>query len=215
MGVDYQKIIIFIGAFKVFFVYQILFIGGNTMKLNKVSKNVLIIQLFVFLWIVLCNLLVQSFHLPLEKIGYVNWSFFLANILFFILEEPDYKERFLKVLFGSLVGLISAYILAIVYTILAENGVNQVVSIMIPLTLVLFLIINLHPILPRFFNNIGFAYFLIALINPTAAYGHIVGYVSSVVAGNIIVNGVAVLIIIGLTKYFSKHPIITNERKVS
>jgi hypothetical protein len=180
---------------------------------KKVPKNVMIIQFFVFLWIVLCNLLIQSFLHPLEEIGYINWSFFLANILFFIIEDPSYKDRFLKVLFGSLVGLLSAYFLAIIYTILEKTGMNPIVSIMIPLTIVLFLIINLHPIYPIVFYNIGFAYFTIALINAAAAYSKITDYILSAVAGNLIVNGIAVLIIIGLTKYFAKTPTIKNEKK--
>jgi hypothetical protein len=180
---------------------------------EKVPKNVMIIQFFVFLWIVLCNLIIQSFLQPLEDIGYINWSFFLANILFFLIEEPNYKDRFLKVLFGSLVGLLSAYFLAIIYTILEKSGMNPIVSIMIPLTIVLFLIINLHPIYPMVFNNIGFAYFVIALINAAAAYSKISDYIISAVAGNIIVNGIAVLIIIGLTKYLAKTPSIKKEKK--
>ncbi|WP_066304396.1 hypothetical protein [Bacillus sp. FJAT-29814] len=182
------------------------------MSTAKISKEKMIIQFTVFMWIVLCNLVVQSFLEPLHEIGFTNWSFFLANILFFLLEDPSYKDRFLKVLFGSLVGLIGAYLLAIIYTILVENGVSHLFSVMIPLTIVLFLIINLHPILPKVFNNIGFAFFTIALIDAAGAYSHITGYIVSAVAGNLIVNGVAVLIIIELMKYFTKHPLTKSEK---
>jgi hypothetical protein len=183
--------------------------------MKKVTKNQMIIQFCVFLWIVLCNLVVQSFLQPLGKIGFANWSFFLANILFFLMEEPSYKDRFLKVLYGSLVGLISAYLLVMVFTVLAKSGVNPTVSVMIPLTVVLFMIINLHPIFPKVFNNIGFAYFTIALIDAATAYSNITGYVVSAVAGNIIANGVAVLIILGFTKYFSNKEVVKMEKRIS
>lgn len=182
------------------------------MSVEKISREKMVIQFCVFLWIVLCNLIVQAFMEPLHEIGYTNWSFFLANVLFFLLEDPSYKDRFLKVLFGSMVGLIGAYLLAMIYTILAENGVSHLFSVMIPLTIVLFLIINLHPIFPKIFNNIGFAFFTIALIDAAGAYSHITGYIVSALAGNLIVNGVAVLIIIELMKYFTKHPIVNRGK---
>jgi hypothetical protein len=181
--------------------------GGFNMSIEKVSKEKMVIQFTVFLWIVLCNLVVQAFLEPLHEIGFTNWSFFLANVLFFLLEDPSYKDRFLKVLFGSSIGLIGAYLLAIIYTILSENGVGHLWAVMIPLTIVLFLIINLHPIFPKVFNNIGFAFFTIALIDAAGAYSHITGYIVSAVAGNLIVNGIAVLIIMELMKYFTKHPL--------
>lgn len=92
------------------------------MSFNKVSKQVLLNKFGIFLWIIICNIFVQSFLPQLEGIGFRNWIFFLTNILFFMLSDKSYKKRFLTVLWGSIVGLVSAYLFCIVYPILLKMG---------------------------------------------------------------------------------------------
>lgn len=62
----------------------------------------------------------------------------------------------------------------------------------------------LNAYIPMVFNNIGFAYFVFALVDAAGAYAHLVSYVITAVAGNVIVNGGCVLIIFAISSYFNK-----------
>lgn len=173
------------------------------MNRTAVPKAKIIIQFCIFLWIVVANFTVQLFHPQLEGLHFATWAFFMVNIFFFTMEEPDLKQRFLQVLCGSLFGLLGAFLLAIVYTVLTEAGMPILPATMIPLSIVLALIINLHAFFPMVFNNCAFAYFTVALIDPEAAFAHFVPYAVTAVAGHVIVNGVAILIMVLMGRHFA------------
>lgn len=163
--------------------------------LSDAKKNGVKINFIVFIWIILCNFAVQLLAPSLESIHFYGWSFFLINILFFLIEGDDYRGRFWGVLIGSLVGLFAAGMLSLTAGKLLEAGMSQVVSVMIPLTVCLFIIIVLHPVVPSVFNNCSFAFFCVSLIDASTSFTNMTAYMLSAVAGHFIVNIGTILVI--------------------
>lgn len=172
--------------------------------MNRELKNKVKINTAVFLWILLCNLIVQVFLTEIESIGFCNWAFFLINILFFLMTDVDYKERFVRVLAGSLFGLLAAGMLIYTAGLLGSAGMSSLISLMIPLAVCLAVIIILHPVYPRVFNNCAFAYFLVSLIDAEAAFTEMTSYMCSAAAGHFIVNIGTVLVIMMMTRRIEK-----------
>lgn len=169
------------------------------------TKKKVKINAVVFLWILFCNSVVQIFFMQLSGIGFSTWAFFLINVLFFLMNDVDYKERFIRALIGSIVGLLAAGFMTFATEKLSVAGVTGVISIMMPLTVCLAVIIILHPIFPRLFNNCGFAYFVVALINSETAFVNMIPYMVSTVAGHLIVNTGTVAIIIIMSRCINKE----------
>lgn len=163
-------------------------------------KNKVKINSAVFIWILFCNLMIQLLLTSLEAISFCNWAFFLINILFFLITDVDFKERFIRVLVGSLVGIFAAGMLVYVSVTLVGMGVPDILCTMIPLTVCLAVIIILHPFFPRIFNNCAFAYFLVSLIDAPMAFVNMSSYMLSAVAGHFIVNIGTIIVIIKVTK---------------
>ena len=168
--------------------------------MDKELKEKLKVNTVVFLWILLCNLLVQLLLPSLSNLGFYNWAFFLINILFFLVTEGEYRERFISVILGSAIGIFAAGMMDFIMTKLILWGTPDLWSIMIPLAFCLAVIIILHPVLPRIFNNCGFAYFLVSLIDAEAAFDNMPEYMASALAGHLIVNTGTVAIIIMMLK---------------
>lgn len=181
----------------------------------KATKQQMILQVVVCIWIILCNLTVNLLDLPAKGIHYANWAFFMINILFFLVGEPDMKKRYIQVLVGSLMGILLAGFTTLILALLwSEQGMGGtlsfVPSLMVPLASSLAILIILHPVCPTLFNNCGFVYYLVALtIMENEVWGgnplsNIPAYAFSAIAGHIIVNGGSLLIIGALTKYFAQ-----------
>ena len=183
--------------------------------LQKVTKPQMITQTTVCIWIIVCNLIVNLLALPEHGIHYVNWCFFMSNILFFICTEENMKKRFMIVGLGSIVGVVLAALTTLVLALLwTEQGMGGsmsfVPSLMIPLAVSLAILIILHPICPVNFHNYGFVFYLVALTvmenepwggNPLS---NLPAYIVSLVLGHVIVNGGSLIIITSLRKYFAK-----------
>lgn len=181
----------------------------------KVSKPQIILQIAVCIWIIICNLCVNLLGLPERGIHFTNWAFFMINILYFLVGEPDMKKRFIEVLAGSIAGILLAGFTTLVLALLWEEqgmggSLSFVPSLMIPLSVALIILIVLHPVCPMVFNNCGFVYYLVALtIMENEPWGdnplsNIPAYAISAIAGHIIVNGGSLLIITSMKNYFTK-----------
>ena len=174
------------------------------MKLiQKPASHTLKIKIAVFFWIVFCNLIVQGFHHQLEEFGIVAWNLFLVNVLFFMMEEDPYKERWIKCFCGIIVGLAGVWGLCIVNGALSAAGMPHLVAVMVPLTLFLAVIIIGGAYCPTVFNNVGFAYFLVGLISPEVTFVHLGTYMLGGILGNLLINGSAILIIQAMIRHFT------------
>jgi len=78
-----------------------------------------------------------------------------------------------------------------------------VTATMIPLAAMLFLVIIGNSFVPYVFNNVGFGYFTVGLINPQLTCQHLGTYMLGGILGNLIINGTAVIIITSMVKNFT------------
>ena len=138
---------------------------------QKMSKDAFKVQFFAFLWIFICNVIVQVLihccHLT-DATGNWTWTIFLANVLFFIKSNPNNKEGLLENACGGIFGLLGAMGLIELVTLFAKNGWSTLLATLIAIFVFLFLTIAIHPMVPYVFNNMSLCFFLVALINGTA-----------------------------------------------
>ena len=64
----------------------------------------------------------------------------------------------------------------------------------VPLAVVLFILIILHPYAPKVLNNVGFAYLTVACIDTTALATHLPQFFITFIVGSVLFNGVCVLL---------------------
>ena len=168
---------------------------------NKESKPVFKVMFAAFLWIFICNVIVQLLHGPLtEGIGNWTWTIFLANVLFFIKGNPNQKEGLIENACGGIFGLLGAMGLIVLVTWFAGNGWSTLLGTLIAIFVFLFLTIAIHPMVPYVFNNMALCFFLVALINSgyevgsetlgtqTVLMAHPWLHFLGVILGNLIVN---------------------------
>lgn len=161
----------------------------NDLKfISKPKKGKMKGLLIVFVWIILWNFIFQAVHGAWHEMPIASWAFFISVTIFFMQEELSYKARFWHTLIGGAVGLLLAAGLIIVYAALAKGGVPALASIMIPLAICVGALILLNPYLPVFFNNVGFCYFIIALIDAETAVEKLPIYLLSLLLGSICLN---------------------------
>ena len=165
---------------------------------NKMDKHTFILMFSAFVWILFCNILVQVLHAPLASIGIPGWTIFLANVLFFIKNNPKHIEALLENACGGIFGLIGAIGLIYLNIWFGNIGLPTLIATIIAIAIFLFLTIALHPMVPYVFNNMALCFFLVALINEetqvnliTSPFSHFAG----VILGNLIVNIGTVLIV--------------------
>lgn len=148
-------------------------------------------KLFYFRILLLFLIIAANLVLQLIDIKY-GWVIFISNIILFTM-SGDLHKNLLSVEIGGFVGLLFAGLM-LLSTANLQPIVGQVLSIMIPLSLILSIIILCNPIAPIWFNNCGFAYFTCALILPEMFllnFGHIL---CTYLIGSILVNGLCVLL---------------------
>lgn len=159
---------------------------------NKPKKAKMLGLLIVFAWIILWNVIYQLLHAKgLTHIGgleVVNWAFFISVTIFFMQEELSYKERFLTTLLGGAVGLLIAAGVVKGTGLLMGAGVPHVAAISVLLIAAIALLILLQPVLPYLFNNVGFCYFIVSLINSKEAVANLPSNLFSLLLGSLILN---------------------------
>lgn len=176
---------------------------------HKPEKGKMGALLIVFAWIAIWNIIYQAVHglWADSSIQIVNWAFFIATTLFFMQEELTYKERFWHTVIGGTVGLLLAAGIGIVCTVMMKNGVSYVPAVCIPLVISVALLILLNPYLPAVFNNVGFAYLIVAFIESDKVVSMLPSYIVSLVLGSVILNLGCSLLINAYTKVLTKKAI--------
>ena len=156
--------------------------------LSKPPKGKMKGLLIVFAWIILWNVIYQVIHGAWHDMPIANWAFFISVTIFFMQEELTYKARFVHTLVGGAVGLLLAAGLVAVYAALAKSGVSPLAAISVPLVVCIAALILLNPYLPVVFNNVGFCYFIVALIDAESAITKLPVYLLSLLLGSLILN---------------------------
>ena len=143
-------------------------------------------RLMLLVWILIANAVIH-----LTGMEY-SWLIFLSNIMMFTL-EGDVKDRLVTVELGGLVGLVLT-----VAALLSISALTPILGdffgFILPLAVVLFILIILHPYAPKVLNNVGFAYLTVACIDIPALTTHLPQFCITFSVGSVIFNGVCVLL---------------------
>ena len=154
---------------------------------ETVTKRFLLyFRLMLLVWILIANAVI---HLTGMEYG---WLIFLSNIMMFTL-EGDVKDRLVTVELGGLVGLVLT-----VAALLSISALTPVLGdffgFILPLAVVLFILIILHPYAPKVLNNVGFAYLTVACIDSAAFAANLPLFFGVYIVGSLVFNGGCVLL---------------------
>ena len=120
-----------------------------SMNETVTKRFLLYFRLMMVVWILIANAFFHAIEFE------YSWLVFLSNIMLFTM-EGDIKDRFISVELGGLVGMVLT-----VLAMLAIGALTPVLGgtlgLLLPLGVVLFLLIILHPYAPKVLNNVGFA----------------------------------------------------------
>ena len=154
---------------------------------EAVTKRFLLyFRLMLLVWILIANAIIHVTGLE------YSWLIFLSNIMMFTL-EGDVKDRFVTVELGGLVGLILTVIALLSITALTPV-LGGFFGFLIPLAVVLFILIILHPYAPKVLNNVGFAYLTVACIDAETFAANLPRFFFVYIVGSLVFNGVCLLL---------------------
>ena len=146
---------------------------------ETVTKRFLLyFRLMMVAWILIANAFFHAIEFE------YSWLVFLSNIMLFTM-EGDIKDRFISVELGGLVGM--------VLTVLAMLAIGAL-GLLLPLGVVLFLLIILHPYAPKVLNNVGFAYLTVACIDSATFAANLPLFFGVYIVGSLVFNGGCVLL---------------------
>ena len=177
---------------------------------QKPEKGKMGALLVVFVWFALWNALYLLLHSIWQdwKIQIISWAFFASATLFFMQEELSYRDRFWHTLVGGNVGLLLAAGVILCCGLLTQAGLDQTVALIIPLLAAIAVLILGNAYLPVVFNNVGFIYLIISLIQDEHTISKLPSHMLSLLLGSVILClGCTVLIntyIKVMTKIFAE-----------
>ena len=154
---------------------------------EAVTKRFLLyFRLMLLVWILIVNSI-------LHVVGFeYSWLIFLSNIMLFTM-EGDIKDRFVSVELGGLVGMVFTVIALLAITFLTPV-LGSFFGFLIPLAVVLFVLIILHPYAPKVLNNVGFAYLTVACIDAETFAANLPRFFFLYIVGSLVFNGVCILL---------------------
>ena len=117
------------------------------------------LKAYIWMFIVALNLIIMVLEEPLAELGYRGWAFWLVNISFFLMEEPNIKKKLLSICIGAIVGCLLAYGTITLYASVLMPVTGHL-GLIIPVAISLALVILVGPFMPVFFNTVTFLYFV-------------------------------------------------------
>ena len=165
----------------------------STKLIRKPTKQKMTGLAIVFAWIFLWNVIYQVLHhaglLEFGGLQIVNWAFFLSVTVYFMQEELTHEQRFFHTLVGGTVGLLIGAGITKFVPVLMKTGLGKLPATCLLLAVALGLLIFLEPVLPMFFNNVGFCYFIVShVFTEKNAVEMLPSYIVSLVLGSICLN---------------------------
>ena len=156
------------------------------MNETEQKRFLLYFRLSLLLWILIANGVLHAMNFQYA------WLIFISNIMLFTM-DGDIKDRLISVELGGLAGLVLT-----VAALLAISALTPILGslfgFLLPLAVVLFLLIVIHPYAPKVLNNVGFAYLTCACIDVKAFSSNIPLFFVTFIVGSLIFNGVCVLL---------------------
>lgn len=150
------------------------------------KRFMLYFRLSLLVWILIANAILTIMNFQ------YGWLIFISNIMLFTM-EGDIKDRLISVEVGGFVGLVLTVVALIAISAL-KPVLGNLFGFLIPLAVVLFILIVLHPYAPKVLNNVGFAYLTCACIDVTAFSSNIPLFFGTFIVGSLVFNGVCVLL---------------------
>ncbi len=166
----------------------------------KAEKPAVALKAAVLGWVIVCNVVVQLLHPQLDALGIPSWPMFGANILFFLMESEPFGVRIGKILGGTTLGLCAAAAGLTLFQALGGAGLSRFPAAMIEIIVVVSIIILGGAWLPYLCNSVAFLFFSFGAYNAANVRAHLLGYILAAALGNLIMNGVAILIIKAVRK---------------
>lgn len=118
----------------------------------KFNKERLIFGIFLLVLIVIVDLILHHFHLP-------NWPAFMVMIFFFEVHMDIKKAS--HIIVGGLLGILCVVLTGIFVNAFAAS-LGALTARLIFICLVVYAIVAFGEILPMFFNNYAFMFFLVS-----------------------------------------------------
>ena len=163
--------------------------------MNKPSKNEVIVNVAVFLWIFVVNV-VAAIVSPIP-----TWPMFFVTIFYFTLGADP--KNIAKIFLSGAMGLVFALLFALALQYLAP-----VIGIVPVLCIALFVILGLVIVgggyLPIIFNNITFAYMTIGTINMEIIGDMFLNWMIMLILGGAIILGGALVVLNIVMKQLAK-----------
>ena len=154
---------------------------------ETVTKRFLLyFRLMMVAWILVANAFFHAIDFQ------YSWLVFLSNIMLFTM-EGDLKERFISVELGGLVGMVLTVIAMLAIGALTPV-LGGMLGLLLPLGVVLFILIILHPYAPKVLNNVGFAYLTVACIDSATFAANLPLFFGVYIVGSLVFNGGCVLL---------------------
>ena len=154
---------------------------------EAVTKRFLLyFRLMMLVWILIAN---AFFHVI--EFDY-SWLVFLSNIMLFTM-EGDIKDCFISVELGGLVGMVLT-VLAMLAIAALTPVLGGLPGLLVPLAVVLFILIILHPYAPKVLNNVGFAYLTVACIDAEPFASKLPRVFCVYIVASLVFNGVCIFL---------------------
>ena len=154
---------------------------------ETVTKRFLLyFRLMMVVWILIANAFFHAIEFE------YSWLVFLSNIMLFTM-EGDIKDRFISVELGGLVGMVLT-VLAMLAIGALTPVLGGMLGLLLPLGVVLFILIILHPYAPKVLNNVGFAYLTVACIDSATFAANLPLFFGVYIVGSLVFNGGCVLL---------------------
>lgn len=154
---------------------------------ETVTKRFLLyFRLMMVAWILIANAFFHAIEFE------YSWLVFLSNIMLFTM-EGDIKDRFISVELGGLAGMVLT-VLAMLAIGALTPVLGGMLGLLLPLGVVLFILIILHPYAPKVLNNVGFAYLTVACIDSATFAANLPLFFGVYIVGSLVFNGGCVLL---------------------
>nr|WP_319488964.1 hypothetical protein [uncultured Caproiciproducens sp.] len=150
------------------------------------KRFLLYFRLSLLIWILIANAILHAVDFQ------YSWLIFISNIMMFTM-EGDIKDKFISVEVGGLVGLVLTVVALLSISALTPF-LGSLFGFLIPLAIVLFVLIVLHPYAPKFLNNVGFAYLTCACIDVKSFSSNIALFFVTFIVGSLVFNGICILL---------------------
>lgn len=157
-----------------------------SMNETVTKRFLLYFRLMMVVWILIANAFFHAIEFE------YSWLVFLSNIMLFTM-EGDIKDRFISVELGGLVGMVLT-VLAMLAIGALTPVLGGMLGLLLPLGVVLFILIILHPYAPKVLNNVGFAYLTVACIDSATFAANLPLFFGVYIAGSLVFNGGCVLL---------------------